>query len=158
MESEIRILPPRNYVMVERKGRVDGIFVAGPEAYNALQAYIERSGLEAHVDKRFTVAPDVFSDVPDSDQRYQAGAFLRDGVTAPAEAGIVQGTWPGGRTAVFRYEGGYEGLGDAWGSVYDGGLSAIGATPSDALPYEVYVTMEGSDPAAWVTELCVPIR
>ena len=157
MESEIRTLPPRKYVMVERKGRVEGVFVAGPEAYNALQAYIERSGLGEKIDKHFGVAPDVFSDVPDSDQRYWAGAFLRDGATAPAEEGVMQGTWPGGRTAVFRYQGGYEGLGDAWGSVYDKGLSAIGAKPSDAVPYEVYVTMEGSDPEGWVTELCVPV-
>ena len=73
-------------------------------------------------------------------------------------AGRVRpGTWPAMTVARTIYQGGYEGLGEAWGEMMDW-LEANGRQPAGDL-YECYLAGPESspDPADWKTELTRPL-
>lgn len=157
MQPEIRTVPARRYVMVERKGFGEEGNRVAPEAVMVLYDYVARNDLLDKMDLRFGSVPDAMADLPAAEQRYQAGWFLKDGAVVPHEDGVLQDTLTGGRTAVFRHLGGYEGLGETWGAIFGGWLQASGQTPRAAQSYEVYTVMNNDDPALNVTEICVPI-
>ena len=80
-------------------------------------------------------------------------------MTAPVTAvGRVRaGQLPAAMVARTVYQGGYEGLGAAWGE-FDAWIAAQGRTPAGDL-WEVYLAgpESGPDPAQWRTELNRPL-
>lgn len=158
MQPEMRTAPDRPYVMVVRRGRDANGFYAAGQAFDALYQYVVRNGRLEQMDLMFGIAPDVGMDVPDAEQRYQAGWFVREGAAMPADPDVEQGTLPGGRIAVFQHVGPYDTMAQTWVKAWNEWLPAAGLTPSGQPPYEVYVTMDMDHPETLVTELCVPIQ
>lgn len=78
--------------------------------------------------------------------------FATDAPIEPVDE-VAVSTLPGGRIARTVYSGGYEGLGQAWGSLFDWAASN-GHEPTGEM-WEVYLTMPtpDGDPAANRTEL-----
>jgi len=70
---------------------------------------------------------------------------------------VEPGTLPGGRVARAVYQGGYEGLGAAWGE-FKAWIAAQGLAEAPGL-WEVYLVGPESspDPAAWRTQLTQPL-
>lgn len=158
MQPEIRMVPARAYVLVERKGfGEENGFLLAHDAVMSLYRYVEGNNLQPQMGLRFGSAPDGGTDIPPAEQRYQAGWFVKEGSALPPDDDVKQGTLPGGRTAVFRHLGGYETLGETWGNIFGAWLPASGLTPSGAQAYEVYVVLDQPDPAHNVTEICIPV-
>lgn len=80
-------------------------------------------------------------------------------VTAPVAATgrVTAGQLPAAKVARTVYQGGYEGLGEAWGQ-FGAWLDAQGLTPAPNL-WEVYAVgpESGDDPTGWRTELVRPL-
>ena len=158
MLPEIRTVPDRPYVMVERKGRDENGFYAAGQAFDALYQYVVRNNRQEQMDLMFGIAPDAGMDVPDAEQRYQAGWFLKTGDAMPPDADVKQGILPGGRIAIFQHVGPYDKMSQTWDKAWNEWLPASGEKSNGQAPYEVYVTMDMEHPETLLTELCVPIE
>lgn len=158
MEPEIRVVPDRPYVMVVRRGRDENGFYAAGQAFDALYQYVVRNNGQEQMERMFGIAPDSGMDVPDAEQRYQAGWFVKEGATLPPDDDVEQGVLPGGRVAVYQHLGSYDGLAQTWQKAWNEWLPASGEKSNGRAPYEVYITMDMDHPETLITELCVPIR
>lgn len=91
--------------------------------------------------------PDVFD--------YEIGAPI-EGTLSP-NGRVVAGEWPAARVARTVYQGGYEGLGEAWGE-FDAWIKANGLKTRDDLWENYAVGPEtGPDSSQWRTELYRPL-
>ena len=96
-----------------------------------------------------TVAPDK--------RRSDACVELRTAEEPPP--GIVLGPVGGGRYAVQRLTGPYEGIAEAYRRLYEDWLPTSGETPADGPCMELYRhTPPDKSPEKLVTDLCVPLR
>lgn len=120
-------------------------------AIAALESGLRDQGVEA-TGPRFTLHHRMDGDRFDCDVgRATARAVQAAGRLAPA-------TLPAGTIARVVYQGGYEGLGAAWGE-FRGWLRQHGHRPAEEL-WEVYLSgpESGGAPTEWRTELNQPLK
>ena len=160
VEPEIRSLPEKKILTVERKGLVNNNFnKAADKAFYVLTGFIRAHDLWGMVEECLGVTPDDGSDIPASESRYIAGYFLKEGML-PAPHGDVQiMTYPAGNYAVFKHKGPYENLWQTWNSIYRDWLPISGQTLRHQPPFEVYLNDKRRTQAQnLLTEIYIPIE
>jgi effector-binding domain-containing protein len=135
----IRLTVPRSEIQ-----SVMGPAIAEVMAVVAAQGITPAGPVFSH---HFRMAPDVFD--------FEVGVPVAVSVSAAGR--VVAGELPAATVARTVYHGDYEGLGSAWGEFMDW-IAAEGHEPAEDL-WECYVAgPEASpDPAAWRTELNLPL-
>ena len=146
-------------VRVEPARRVAGLPHVGP--YPAVGAVFER--VWTVLVAAGVTGPGVmvaYSDpgtTPEAELQSFAGVVLPEGVACTA--GLEERVLAGGRHAVLRYVGPYDGLGGAWGWLYGPWMAQAGAHAAMAPAFEIYLD-DPSDtpPGALRTDLYAPLR
>ena len=97
------------------------------------------------------------SSVPLDALRSYAGMSVPEG--ALIEEPLEEIALVGGKHAVLRYVGPYEGLSKAYATLFGSWLPQSGEVPRDAPPYELYEnTPMDTAPKDLVTLICVPLQ
>ena len=159
MKTEIRTLPDQKVIFVTSRGLVDNTFnQAAKRSFDILCAWIDRKGLWPKVGPCLGICPDD-PGIDPGGCRYMGGFIVKEGVDVQPEGEVEMTTLPGGRWAVARYIGPYEGLTQAWSTIYREWLPSSGEQLRDTPPYEVYVKDKATTPPAeLVTEICIALK
>lgn len=149
---EIREEPPRRVVGIDHKGAYNTI---GP-AFMRLSDLVTERGLWPRMQEFLGVFLDDPNEVPEVDLRAMAAISVAEDLPLPE--GMQQMRVAGGRYAVLRFTGAYEGLPAAWQWLYDSWLPASGEALRDAPSLEVYRSdPDKVPPEQLVTEILVPL-
>ena len=160
IDYEIRELPARKVIAVERRGLIHQNFnKAADLAFGVLVRYINANRLFGALEKHcLGITPDDSIEVTASESRYIAAYFIKPGkeITPRGEVKILE--IPAGRFAVFTHKGPYETLHLTWDWIYQDWLSDSKIVLRDAVPYEVYMNDKQLVPAQeLITEIFIPI-
>jgi AraC family transcriptional regulator len=159
MEPEFRNLPNKKVIAVERKGLINNSFTkAADSAFSALTRYLQVNNLWGSVEECLGLSPDEINSIPDDENRYIAGFFLKEGQAVKTGGDVKIIEIPAGRYAVFTHKGSYENLWQTWNSAYRDWLPISGETLRDLAPFEVYLNDKQKTPVAkLVTEIYIPV-
>ncbi len=159
MQVEIREIPTRAALIVERKGMVDQNFnQAATAAFRVLVSEIKRVNGWHAIRERFGMCPDEARMAPDSEARYQAG-FFYEGALPVLGTEVQRVTISGGRWVVATHHGSYETLWQSWNRLYRDWLPASGYALRDAAPFEIYLNSKKDVPPEELkTEIWAPIQ
>ncbi len=160
---EIREMPDRQALIVERRGLIEHSFAqAAAAAFRVLTDELKRHHGWPHVRECIGLCPDEASLVPDANARYQAGFIYED---APPTFGEALGdevrrvTIPAGPWAVSLHRGSDETRWQLWNRLYRNWLPASGHRLRAAAPFEVYLNRpKQTPPEEWQTEIWIPIE
>jgi AraC family transcriptional regulator len=151
---EFRERTARRFLFVRRRGRCDE---EAPRAWAELHRLVPRMHLLGDRIECVGASYDEDGAVAEHVHRYEAGVVVDGAVQAPA--GLMSGTLPGGRYAVFRYRGAYANIGRAFDTLFRGWVVETGATFRSAPCLEIYLNDPRTVPTAeLVTELCLPVE
>ena len=149
---DLREALPRRVVGVGHQGAYNQI---GP-AFRRLSELVSQAGLWPQAIEFLGVYLDNSAEVPEVDLRAMAGIAVSDDLPLPE--GMQQMRLAGGRVAVLRMQGPYEGLPAAWDWFYGGWLPQSGEVRRDAPSLEVYLNAPGQvAPEHLLTEIHMPL-
>ncbi len=159
LQGTLRTLPDQQIVYVMRTDLTSSnMGDAARDAWTMLHSTLAEHNFAGKLGQYCTYRPD-FMLLPPRDQRYLACRIVGEDEVPPTDLGLDAGVLPGGRMAVFLYQGPYSGLGAAWGEIMDELLPdsefVMGATG----PFEIYLDDDAVTPPEQLrTEIYVPVE
>ncbi len=159
-QPEIRTPRPQRVIYVERQGTLDGNLGDSPmDAQNTLHLALDKQGLTNRISYGISMMPDGMGLDTTRAPRYRGGYVLTDDAPLPADPDLQEGIFDAGKMAVFTYTGGWEGLGEAWGTVLGEAFPASGFTMRPGTWFETYLDDPSVTPTDQLrTEICLPIE
>lgn len=150
MTLEIKQTEPVRILSLAHKGPY--YLIGG--AFDHLFNFMVKHGLPMNM--TIAIYHDDPNQTPESELRSEACMILPADLPLPeadmAELGFREKTLDGGTFAVATYQGGYDGLGAAWGEFMGQLLPSAGHEPS-GICYEAYLVHDMENPANCVTQL-----
>ncbi len=157
MRVRIEELPSVDVVYCRGEGPYEA---SAPQAWGRLWAWARDRGLAGRVRGAYGFGLDDPTATAPQKLRYDACLAVEGGAEPDAEAGIGVQTLPGGRYGIYRLQGAYHGIGEAFGRLHATWLPESGETLEPQRPFlEIYLNDPAEVPESeLLTDLCLPLR
>ncbi len=157
MEVRIEELPSVEVVYCRGEGPYRE---SAPETWGRLWAWVNGRGLAGRVRGAYGFGLDDPTATPPEKLRYDACLAIEGGTVPDAAAGIGVQTLPGGRYGIYRLQGPYQGMAEAFGRLHGAWLPQAGETLEPQRPFlEIYINDPTEVPESeLLTDLCLPLR
>lgn len=152
MKVEIKEMPALRVIYVRHFGGYDGV----GEAWAKLFRRAGPRGLIGPKTKMLGVSYDNPDITPNDKCRYDACMTIPENTAVDGEIGLMD--IPGGKYAVYHYEGTIGGLGEAYDRLYGEWLPQSGYQPENRPCYELYYSNpDGHPERKFACDICIPV-
>ena len=151
MEVKITNLAPFYALGVEHRGAYTGI----GQAFGALCGLLAQNQIP--LGRTVGIYYDDPSETPEAELRSFAGLAIDAPHEGTAE-GLTQVSLVGGKYAVAKFVGEYSKLSEAWNWMMGPWLQESGEQADARDYFELYLHHDEANPAACITEICIPLK